>query len=113
MLEHLVVLSSKDQGAAAAVQQRCRVVSALPPRLLVVAAADEQVAHGLRVLPGVDDVISGPTSTLPDSLNETERLFVQAWQQGRQSHEKQRPGDGLNWGAEGFSPPDRPDPVPR
>jgi hypothetical protein len=111
-LEYLVLLASNDPGAAAAaVRQRCRIVSASPPRLLVV-EADEQVAHGLRALPGVADVISATTGVLPDSLNETERLFAHAWQQRWQMHDKQRAGNGLNWDAEGFSPPDRPDPDP-
>ena len=112
MLEHLILLAHDNVATTAAIEQRCRVVSALPPRLLVV-AADEQVAQGLRSLPGVDDVISGKAGPLPKSLNETEQLFVNAWQQGRQLQNKQRPGDGLNWGAEGFSPPDRPNSAPR
>jgi hypothetical protein len=61
MPEYLVLLSSNDQGAAAAVRQRSHVQSALPPRLLVV-KADEPVAQKLRVLPGVDDVISETNS---------------------------------------------------
>lgn len=110
--EFLVLLALNDAGAAADVRQHCRVVSALPPRLLVV-EADERVAHGLRALPGVANVIDATAGILPDSLNETERLFTQAWQQGRQMQDKQRPGDGLNWDAEGFLPPDRPDPGSR
>jgi len=112
MSEYVVLLSSNEQGAAAAVRQRCRVVSALPPRLLVV-EADEQVAQGLRVLPGVDDVISGMDNILPNSLNESELLFVQAWQQSRHLDDKARPGEGLSWDAEGFSAPDHPDPAQR
>lgn len=110
MSEYVVVLSSNDQGAANAVRQRCRVVSALPPRLLVV-EADEQLAQELRVLPGVEDVIGGANNTLPNSLNESELLFVQAWQQSRHMDDKSRPGEGLNWDAEGFSAPDHPDPT--
>lgn len=112
MSEYVVLLSSNDQGAAAVVRQRCRVVSELPPRLLVV-EADEQVAQGLRVLPGVDDVISGMNNILPNSLNESELLFVQAWQQSRHMDDKSRPGEGLSWDAEGFLPPDHPDPEQR
>ena len=112
MNEYVILLSSNDQGAAAVLRQRCRVVSALPPRLLVV-EADEQVAQGLRDLPGVDDVISGVNDILPNSLNESEMLFVQAWQQSRHMDDKQRPGEGLSWDAEGFSAPDHPDPEKR
>jgi hypothetical protein len=112
MSQYLVLLSSNEQGAAAAVRQRCHVVSALPPRLLVV-EADEQVAQELRVLPGVDDVISEMNNSLPNSLNESELLFAQAWQQSRHLNDKSRPGEGLNWDAEGFLPPDHPDPAQR
>ena len=112
MSEYVVLLSSDDQGASDAVRQRCRVVSALPPRLLVV-EADDQVAQGIRDLPGVDDVISGITTTLPNSLNDSELLFVQAWQQSRHLADKPRPGEGLSWDAEGFSAPDDPDPAER
>jgi hypothetical protein len=106
-LEYLVLLASNDLGSAATVRQRCRILSVSPPRLLVV-EADEQAVQSLRALPGVADVISATTGMLPDSLNETERLFAHAWQQRHQMHEKQRTGDGLNWDAEGFLPPDRP-----
>ena len=109
MSEYVVLLSTNDQGADAAVRQRCRVVSALPPRLLVV-EADEQVAQDLRALPGVDDVISGTNNILPSSLNDSEQLFVQAWQQSRHLDDKARPGEGLSWDAEGFTAPDQPDP---
>ena len=112
MSQYIVLLSSNDQGADAIVRQRCRVVSALPPRLLVV-EADEQVAQELRVLPGVDDVISGMHNIPSSSLNESEQLFVQAWQRSRHLDDKQRPGEGLNWDAEGFLPPDHPDPAQR
>lgn len=112
MSEYVVLLSSNDQDAATAVRQRCRVVSALPPKLLVV-EADEQVAQELRVLPGVEDVISRMNNILPNSLNESELLFVQAWQQSRNLDNKTRPGEGLNWDAEGFSAPDHPDPAQR
>lgn len=112
MPEYLVLLSSHDEGGAAAVRQRSRVLSASPPRLLVV-EADEHVAQKLRGLTEVEDVISDTNSTLPDSLNESERLFVQAWQQSRHLGDKVRPGDDLNWDAEGFSPPDHPDPARR
>jgi hypothetical protein len=112
MSEYLVLLLSPDQGAREAVQQRCHVVSALPPRLLVV-EADEHAAHALRLLPGVADVISWPANTLPDVLNETERLFVHAWRQNQSTPDKPRPGDGLNWDAEGFVPPDPPNPASR
>ena len=111
-LEYLVLLASNDHRTAATVRQCCRIVSELPPRLMVV-EADEQAVQSLRAVPGVANVVSGTTSILPDSLNETERLFAQAWQQRHQMHEKQRVGDGLNWDAEGFSPPDRPDLEPR
>jgi hypothetical protein len=112
MSEDIVLLSSTDQAAKIAVEQHFHVASSLPPRLLVV-SAEENVARALRDIPGVLAVIGWKTSTLPDLLNETERLFVRAWQQRQQSNEKDRHGDGMNWGADDFSPPDRPDPAPR
>jgi hypothetical protein len=112
MRESMVVLASSDQGALATVQQRCSVVSALPPRLLIV-KADEPTLRALRTLPGVEDVIGEPIGMLPASLDETERLFAQAWQQRLQSQDKQRPGEGLSWDTPGYSPPDKPDPAPR
>lgn len=110
MPDRLVVLSAQNApDELADLQQRYRVSSVLPPHLAVV-DLDDSEAQAVRRRAGIQAVISHPAESIPGSLTETEQLFIQAWQQRQQMSNKQRPGDGLAWDAEGFSPPDLPNP---
>jgi hypothetical protein len=111
MAQHLVLTSAADAGAT--LRRHARVQSQLPPRLWVTVVGEETSANTLRGLAGVEAVISTATEPLPSTLSEDERLFAQAWQLSLQFPEKRREGADLNWGAEGFLPPDLPNPGPR
>lgn len=110
-MSEIIVIVSKNGGEMANLQARYRVLGILPPNLLLIEISESET-HALRSLPGIQAVIAGPTETIPDSLNDTERLFVLAWQKRQQVQEKQRRGEGQNWDAEGFLPPDLPNTPP-
>jgi hypothetical protein len=63
----------------------------------------------VAAIPGVA-VVSGAdvASEILEGLNKGEALFVQAWSQRRGSPKERRRGEGLDWDAEGFEPPDPP-----
>ncbi|MEN3275391.1 MAG: hypothetical protein V7631_1181 [Massilia sp.] len=107
MPERLVLLSAHNAANELAdLQGRYRVSGVLPPHLAV-ADLDDSDAELVGRRPGVQ-VLSDPAQPLPSWLSDIEQLFVQAWRQRQQMIHKQRPGEGLAWDAEGFSPPDLP-----
>lgn len=63
----------------------------------------------LAAIPGAA-VVSGAdvASEMLEGLDESEVLFVQAWSLRRGSSKNRRRGEGLDWDAEGFEPPDPP-----
>jgi hypothetical protein len=63
----------------------------------------------LAAIPGAA-VVSGAdvASEMLEGLDESEVLFVQAWSMRRGSSKNRRRGEGLDWDAEGFEPPDPP-----
>ncbi len=85
---------------------RYRVTSLMPPRLVVLDMQENELPE-LQRMAGVEAVLTGPTSSLPASLTEQERLFITGWLQRRHGG-KQRKGEGLPWDAEGYLPPDKP-----
>jgi hypothetical protein len=108
MPERLVVLSAQNApNELADIQKRYRVSSVLPPNLAVV-DLDDSEAEVVRSRAGIQVMISDPAESIPGSLNETEQLFIRAWQKRLQMKNKQRPGEGQAWDAEGFLPPDLP-----
>jgi hypothetical protein len=114
MLEVLVILNAvmgaggQSSGALDEIRQRHRLVGAAPPRLIIV-EADEAALETLRGASGVEKVL---IDDLPEdilaSLGPSERLFAKAWHQRQQAVKKDRRGEGLNWDAPGFQPPDPP-----
>jgi len=99
----VIVDASADAPVRAEVVRRLRVTQRLPPRLFIASGTPDQVAEVVR-LPGVSAVLDrgeSPTPTL--ALNETERLYVDAWRS--RGPRKDRPGDGQSWDAPGFTPP--------
>jgi hypothetical protein len=94
-------------------QGQYKVLSRLPPRILVVdLEADRRAAlaqdTGVR---GVFDT-EVPSPVLA-GLRPDERLFVDAWVQQQTPKDKSRPGEGLSWDTPGFQPPDTPRVKPR
>lgn len=107
MIELLVVLDERNSALALeTVKNRFQVSSTMQPRLAVVIASDAAQTTELLAIPGVLDVIADPGSPIPESLNETEKLFAGAWQMRQTLNRKTRVGEGLSWDAPGFLPPD-------
>jgi hypothetical protein len=105
----LVVLTGTGADAhAGAAQGTYRVLTRLPPRLMVVDADDRAIAELSRD-PGVARVVErgAPPVTL-EGLRPEEQLFVDSWQLASTQESKPRAGDGLSWDAPGFQPPDIP-----
>jgi hypothetical protein len=111
MMEMLVVLKIGPDPAGGGVADRVRtrytVVAALPPRLLVVQLADNELA-ALQHLDGVETVTVDPAGLdISPPLSEVERLFAAGWA-ARGSKSGPRTGEGKAWDAPGFIPPGRP-----
>ncbi|MDQ3640035.1 MAG: hypothetical protein M3450_00870, partial [Actinomycetota bacterium] len=85
-----------------------RVLSALPPRLAVIQAAEPTVAE-LRRKPDVRFVVTDRVDEqILDDLTADERVFAMGWELRRTAPRKTRLGEGLAWDAPGFLPPDPP-----
>ena len=112
MKEILVVLRT---GAAAqaftGLRDRFRAVSSFPPRILVIAGADavdfDRQLTGPQLAPDVECVVATSEDAAPASLNESEKLFVDAWKLRLAKGNQKRVGDGLAWDAPGFESPDK------
>jgi hypothetical protein len=112
--EFLVVLDPVPAAAATedplpALRAAARVTQVLSRRLVLVQAGGAELVAAVRAVPGVALVQTDPAAELSvdaTGLDEKERLFVAAWR--ARSRPKQRPGEGLDWDAPGFLPPDRP-----
>ena len=81
------------------------------PRVIVVSSERDPVST-LSPLPGVRRVyaedVSAEEIELDDAfmaLSREEILAARAWLLRRERSEKDRPGEGLTWDAEGFEPP--------
>ena len=106
--EALVILSpSAPADVAATVQAQARLTQRLPERLLVVEAGPLGVQR-LRELPGVAAVLTSGADKMPDGLEPGEVLFVEAWATRQRAGKRDRLGEGLDWDAPGFQPPDPP-----
>lgn len=71
---------------------------------LGVVHADGATLERLRRRAGVVAVGQVLPAAVTAQLDESERLFVDAW--SLRAEPKERRGDGLNWDAAGFEPPD-------
>ncbi len=111
MVEMLVVLKvgadPTEDEAVARVRARFAVVAALPPRLLVVQLAENELA-ALRNFDGVAAVVIDPGGLgITPPLSEGERLFAAGWA-ARGEKSGPRAGEGKAWDAPGFIPPGGP-----
>lgn len=114
MIEVLLILLALPPAGQNEVMQQLKVrgelVSTMGPRLLVFRVAPLGLP-ALREHNGVQAVIerADDLTALKDAhgLSEIEWLFASAWAaQGKKTGP--RSGAGLEWGAPGFEPPDRP-----
>lgn len=100
--DYLVVVDPVRGGGLEALGESLTQV--FSPRLGVVRVDDSTLAE----LQGRTDVVAVARRVLPPGavaeLDETERLFAEAWSQ--HDRPKQRRGEGLPWDAEDHSPPD-------
>ncbi|MBS9372110.1 hypothetical protein [Rhodococcus sp. B50] len=104
--EQLVVLAPEQADEALAeIEAVASVTQLLRPRLLLV-LTDPEVREGIRRIPGVLEIYDTAPEGGPLGLSPEEQLFVDAW--AARSAPKTRPGEGSNWDAPGFEPPDIP-----
>lgn len=85
-----------------------RVTQKVSSRVVIVESGDT-AKEELQAMDGVDAVLEPgerPAGHIRGTLTETEALFVDAY--SHRARPKERLGDGLNWDAEGFLPPDPP-----
>lgn len=86
-----------------------RVTQQVSPRVLIIEPAESAAKEELMATEGVEAVLE-PGEIAADeirgTLTPTEALFVEAFIQ--RARQKERPGEGLNWDAAGFLPPDPP-----
>jgi hypothetical protein len=67
---------------------------------------DDDERDAVLRIPGVTALVEEPPAELPTDLSPEERVFVAAW--AARGAPKVRRGEGLDWDAPGFEPPDRP-----
>ena len=106
MSDFLVVLdSSITKADREAVQRIAPATQSISNRVFLSAGGDA-VAAGLRSMSGVAMVLTGaePGPAMPQ-LDDSERLFVQAWLSTR-GQVKHRRGDGMDWDTPPMLPPD-------
>lgn len=85
-----------------------RVISVLPPRMVVAEIAESELEE-LRRDPGVRLIVEDAVpKEIFNELTEGEKIFLNGWLLKRVSPEKKRAGDGLSWDTPGFLPPDPP-----
>ena len=105
--ELLLVLSASPPPSAHS--GRYRVTQKVSPRVMLIEPADDATREELEAADGVAAVVTPGGSldaAVRETLTEIESLFVGAYAQ--RSRPKERPGEGLDWDAEGFLPPDPP-----
>lgn len=101
MTKWLVILA--DPAGRPAVEAAGTLLQSSGDRVLVIEAEDGEALSGL---PEVRSVTSGaPDADTLDTLDAGDRLFAEAWGLQAGMAAKQRPGEGLDWNAEGFDAP--------
>lgn len=92
------------EDAVAALGGMVTVTHRLPPRLARVGG--EVSTDRALAIPGVVSVHHHPPVAVPGEATLAERAFISAWQTTQEPGT--RLGEGLDWDAAGFSPPDQP-----
>ena len=116
--EKLVVLENEMQvmvlvdetAGSEVIEKHAAIVHRASPRLFVV-RVEPAVRDRLAELPGVAAVTDGAFSAgVSERLYEAEALFAAAF--AARGTSKQRVGNGLEWDAPGYEPPDPPPETP-
>lgn len=105
----ILVLLQQDEAVPDDFGAHGRLVHSASPRLYVLELRPGERATDLMDEPAVRWAGETPPHDVTDELDDTERLFVDGWALRRRG-KPDRPGDGLNWDAEGRRPPDGPIP---
>ena len=108
--ELLVIMSegSTAEGGAE-LPGRFPIVHTVSPRVFVIEPPGDVSSTDVAALPGVAAVSERDVAPeILEGLDETEGLFVQAWSKRQGESKTQRRGEGLDWDADGFEPPDPP-----
>lgn len=101
-----VMVLVDETAALEVIEEHAAIVHRASPRLFVV-RVEPAVRARLDELPGVVAVTGEAFSAgVAERLDEAEALFAAAFAARRTP--KQRVGDGLDWDAPGFEPPDPP-----
>jgi len=107
--EELEVLVYLQEDGAEQALERLRAhfaVTQMASRQLAVVRVAPGQEGEVQSLEGVQGVFE---RIIPENLfthlNFSESLFVKAWNLRQQEKPKERPGEGLDWDAEGFEPP--------
>ncbi|CAO5232692.1 hypothetical protein [Frankia sp. AgKG'84/4] len=94
-------------GAAVDLAAFGQVTSGLAPRLVLLVAPAGRAGE-VAALPGVRGVfVDAVPAGLRAEFDQAENLFVDGWL-ARRSGKDRGPGDGREWDAPGFAPPDPP-----
>ena len=106
-MEALLVLDRSAQtDLRDQIERRLQIVQEVSPSILVV-SGDPADIQDLAEAPGVTsegELRGGDEADA--TLAPSERLFVEAWlEHHHKMEEKERPGDQLNWGSEGYEAP--------
>ena len=104
--ERLAILDpSLGSSLIAELRAIAHVTQVMAPRLVLL-HADAATAARIAQMPGVVSLHEGTLGEVPPDLTQTERLFISAWE--ARQRPKDRRGEGLDWDAPGFKPPDPP-----
>ena len=105
-LEWLVYLEKENAEETLAELRTQFSVAQIGSRQLVILRGSAAQKEQLKAVGGVQEVFEGSVPLdLSDGLDLTETLFIQAWSLRQQVVPKTRPGQGLDWDAEGFDAP--------
>ena len=108
--EILVVLQP-DEAVPDHLGVHGQLVHSASSRLFVLELGPGEQATDLMDEPAVRWAGERPPDDVAHELDEAERLFVDGWLLRRRG-KPARPGEGLDWDAEGRHPPDAPIPPP-
>ena len=108
--ELLVIMSEGSVDSdSAGLADGFRIVHAVSRRVFVIDSSADAGSTDVAALPGVVAMSEGDVAPeILEGLDETEALFVQAWSRRKGKPKTQRRGEGLDWDAGGFEPPDPP-----
>jgi hypothetical protein len=105
----ILVLLQRDEAVPDHLGRYGRLVHSASSRLFVLELEPGKRASHLMDEPAVRWAGESPPGDVVEELDEAERLFVEGWALRRRG-KPERPGEGLNWNAEGRRPPDAPIP---